>query len=79
VAPELVTNKTLTRTLAQALRKPLILPPVPTWVLKLVQGEASTLLLNSLKVQPSVLRETDFSYDFPTLAETLEDLIRPTS
>jgi len=79
VAPELVTNATLTRTLAQTLRKPLFLPPVPAWGLKLIQGEASALLLNSLKVRPAVLREAGFSYDFPTLTSALDDLLRPPS
>jgi hypothetical protein len=79
VAPELVTNAVLTRTLAQALQKKQILPPAPSLVLKLVQGEASALLLNSLKVRPAVLLEAGFNYDFPTLSAALNDLVRPAS
>ncbi len=76
VAPEQVTNGGLTRLLAESLHKPLLLPGVPAWVLKLAQGEASTLLLDSLKVRPAVLLKRDFPYDFPTLAATLADLLR---
>ncbi len=79
VAPEQLTNAALTRALAQVLRKPLIMPPVPAWVLKLVQGEASSLLLNSLKVRPYVLLEAGFSYDFPSLIVAVDDLVHPAS
>lgn len=79
VAPDQITNQALTRDLAHALHKPLLLPPVPAWVLKVVQGEASSLLLGSIKVRPSVLQEAGFSYDFPTLTMALDDLLRPPS
>lgn len=74
VAPETVTNRDLTDTLARSLRRPLLMPPLPALVLKMVQGEASKLLLDSAKVHPAVMSEAGFIYDFPTLTGALTDL-----
>lgn len=75
VAPEAVTNRDLTRTLAKVLRRPLLLPPVPTFILRLTQGEASTLLLDSLRVSPRRLADAGFTYNYPTLVSALTELL----
>lgn len=75
VAPQTVTNLELTRALAHVLHRPLLLPPVPAFILKLLQGEASALLLNSQKVRPEVLTLAGFNYKFPTLVAALTDLL----
>lgn len=75
VAPQTVTNLELTRTLAGVLHRPLLLPPVPAFMLKLLQGEASALLLSSQKVRPEVLTLAGFNYNFPTLVAALTDLL----
>jgi uncharacterized protein (TIGR01777 family) len=75
VAPETVTNRDLTRSLAQTMGRPQLMLPVPAFVLKIVQGEASDLLLDSAKVHPGVLTRAGFIYKFPTLAGALSDLV----
>lgn len=75
VAPEAVTNLGLTRTLASILHRPLLLPPAAAFILKLVQGEASALLLSSQKVRPDVLNRAGFAYKYPTLAAALTNLL----
>ena len=75
VAPQSVTNLELTRALAEVLQRPLLLPPVPAFILKLLQGEASALLLNSQKVRPEVLTRAGFNYNFPALVAALTDLL----
>jgi uncharacterized protein (TIGR01777 family) len=76
VAPQCVTNLELTRTLAKVLHRPLLFPPVPAFVLKTLQGEASALLLASQKVSPALLSQINFSYDFPSLTLALTDLLK---
>lgn len=75
VAPQTLTNLELTRTLAEVLHRPLLLPPVPAFILKLLQGEASALLLSSQKVRPEALTVAGFTYKFPTLVAALTDLL----
>jgi hypothetical protein len=75
VAPEQVTNAELTRILAGTLRKPLALPAAPAWILRLLRGEASDLMLSSLRIKSDILPATGFSFNFPTLPEALANLL----
>lgn len=75
VAPLAVTNLELTRTLADVLHRPLLLPPAPAFILKLLQGEASALLLSSQKVRPDLLKRAGFNYEFPNLDVALGNLL----
>ena len=68
VAPEPVSNRTFTKTLASAVRRPAIarLPSLPA---QMLLGEmADELLLSSTKVSPGLLTAHGFSFDFPSLA-----------
>ena len=74
VAPELVTNRQLTRTLARALNRPALLP-VPGFALQLMSGEAAGILLGGQFAVPEVLHQRGFPYRFPTLEGCLDDLL----
>lgn len=73
--PKSVTNKELTRTIAKVLRKPLLLPPVPASVLKLMLGEMSEIALSGHNVDSSRIQETGFKYQHPDLESALKDLL----
>ena len=74
-APNPVTNREFTRTLARVLHRPAFLP-VPSPLLKLVLGEmAEEMLLSSLRGKPERLCETGFSFQFPALETALRDLL----
>ena len=73
VAPNPVTNKEFSRCLAAILKRPAILP-MPAFVLKVLFGEASQLLLDSQCVVPSVLINSGFKFSFTNLAPSLKDL-----
>jgi hypothetical protein len=47
---------------------------VPALALKAIFGEAATVLLASQRVDPRVLREHQFAFDFPTLDSAFEDM-----
>jgi len=55
-------NATLTRYLAKALKRPLWMPRVPAFVLKLMLGELSELVLKGCKVDNSLLVSKGFTY-----------------
>jgi len=54
VAPEPVTNKQLTKAVAKQLRRPLWLPKVPAFLLKLLLGKMSVVVLGSTRVSPEL-------------------------
>lgn len=75
VSPSPVTNGELTRTLARALKKPLIMPPVPKFVLRTILGEFADVLLKGQRVVPRRLLGLGFEFQFPSLDQALEDLL----
>ena len=74
VAPENIDNKTFTRTLAKSLNRPAIFT-VPEFILKIVLGEASTLLLQSPQVCPERLLNEGFKFSFPDINSTIKEII----
>lgn len=76
VAPNPITNEGLTRTIAQVLHRPLILPNIPAFALKLAFGEmASTVLGGNYALNKRIADETTFRYEHPDLTEALNDLL----
>ena len=74
VAPNPATNKQLTQTIAKQLHKPLWLPNIPAFVLKLLLGEMSTIVLGSTKVSAQKIENAGFRFKYPTVTEALADI-----
>lgn len=75
VAPNPVRNADFTQALALTLRRPAIFP-VPGWVLNLIFGEMSRVLLASQRVEPRVASDNKFAFAFPELGPALRDLLK---
>lgn len=73
-APTPVTNQGFTTQFAQALGRPAFFP-APAWVLKLLLGEMSGLLLDSQRVLPKRLEDAGFVFKHPTLQVTLAEVV----
>jgi len=76
VAPEHATNKDLTEKIAQVLKKPLFMPNVPTFVLRLVFGELSDAVLKGSRASSGKILKAGFQFEFPDLKRALEDLLK---
>lgn len=74
VAPNPVNNKEMTQAIAKILMKPILLPPVPKFVLKLGLGEMSQIVLNSQLVSSKKIQENGFVFKFPKIEHALEDI-----
>lgn len=74
VSPQPVSNREFTRHLAQAMKKPAFLPPVPEFVLKLMLGEMHQILVTGQYVSADKIIGEGFSFKFPTLSEALKAL-----
>ncbi|KJR42576.1 hypothetical protein MCHI_001522 [Candidatus Magnetoovum chiemensis] len=73
-APYPVRNEEYTKELARALGKSAALPAVPAFVLKLIFGQSSALLLSSQKVLPGKLLEYGFVFKYPRIRDCLDDI-----
>lgn len=74
-APQMVTNADFGKALAKALRRPYYFP-VPAFALRLVFGEASTVLLDGQFVQPGRLSELGFKFQFPDVEAAFRDIFK---
>ena len=73
-APNPVTNAEFTRTLADALHRPAVLP-IPAFAARLAFGEfADAGILASARVIPKALLGSRFTFRFPSLGEALKQL-----
>ncbi len=78
VAPETVSNKGLTIALAKSMRGRFFIPiHVPAFLLKWVLGEMSIEVLKSAKVNSFKTQGTGFNYQYPFLADAINQLIHP--
>ena len=69
-----VTNGEFTKMLAHQLKRSIILPKVPAFVLKLMLGEMSVLALGSNRAEPVAFLKEGFTFEFAKLEEALKSL-----
>lgn len=76
VAPTPATNESLTRAIAHELHRPMLLPNIPNFVIKLMFGElAITVTGGNYVLNKRIAEETNFSYRFGELDVALRDLL----
>ncbi len=71
VTPTPATNREVTKAIAKALHRPLLLPSVPGFVLKLMLGEMADLVLYGSKVSSEKIQQTGFSYTYSDLDKAI--------
>ncbi len=75
VAPEPVSNHTFTKALGSALRRPTLLP-LPEMALRLMYGEAASVVTGSKEIYPKALLEAGFTFEHPEIKESLKHILR---
>jgi uncharacterized protein (TIGR01777 family) len=75
VAPNPVQQIELTKLIAKQLQRPLVLPNVPEFALRLMLGEMRAIALESQRVCASKIQNAGFKFDFLELEPALEDLM----
>jgi uncharacterized protein (TIGR01777 family) len=76
VAPHPVTNRELTKSIARILKKPLLLPAVPAFVLRIMLGEMADIALEGIRVSSKKIQDTGFQYKFEKLDDALRDVLK---
>lgn len=73
-SPNPVDNYTFTKALGKVLNRPTILP-LPEFVLRMMYGEASSVLIASKEVYPKKLMEAGYTFKFNEIEKALEDIL----
>ncbi|MDT0293058.1 TIGR01777 family oxidoreductase [Mesonia ostreae] len=76
VAPNPVTNKKLTNSIAKVLNKNLWMPNVPAFMLKLILGEMATIVLASQLVSNQKIDAHGFKYHYSHILPALKDILK---
>lgn len=74
VAPDPVSNKAFTKCLANTLKRKILLPHVPGFVLKLMFGEMAQVLLTGVNASSEKMADAGFKWQFPELESALENI-----
>ena len=71
-----VINEDLTKLCAKVLKRPLFLPNIPKFFMKLVLGEMHTLLFMSQRVSSKKIEAAGFEFSYHHLEPALEELLK---
>lgn len=75
VAPEIISNQNLTKLIAKICKRPLFLPNLPEWFMKLILGEMGSLLFTNKNIKPKKVLELGFEFEFETTQKALENIL----
>lgn len=73
--PEPVTNRDLTYTIAKIIKRPIIFPFIPAFLLRLILGEFADTLLFSQRVIPQRLIEMGFEFKYNNIEKIIRNII----
>ncbi len=75
VAPQPSTNKVVTETIAAIMNKPLLLPGIPKFIMKIILGEMHELLYVSQNVSCQKIINQGFNFTYEKVEDALQDIL----
>ena len=75
VASNPVTNAKLTNIIAKILKKPLFLPNIPAFMMKLILGEMSAIVLESQYLKNDKIKNEGFVFEYDTVESALNNCL----
>jgi uncharacterized protein (TIGR01777 family) len=75
-APNPITNKELTQQIAKVLKRPLFLPNIPKFAMKLILGEMHILLFESQRVNSKKIENLGYQFKYYCIKPALENLLK---
>ena len=75
-SPHHVTHKEFMKVLAQVMKRPVFLPPVPAFILSSLLGEMSDVILKGSRVSSEKIKNAGYRFLFENLEEALKNVIR---
>ena len=74
VSEEHITNRDFLRRMAHQIKRPFFLPAVPEFILKLVFGEMSIIVLGGSRVSAEKIRKCGYTFEFPDIKTAFKNL-----
>lgn len=75
VTPQIPTNREFSKTLGQALHRPVWLPAVPSFVLRLALGEMANMVLDGQQALPERLLANGFRFQYESCESALRAIV----
>lgn len=75
VAPVYITNQELTSAIAKLINRKILLPNIPKFVMKVLFGEMSIVLLEGSKVSAEKIIKHGFEFKYDTIDKTLRNVL----
>jgi uncharacterized protein (TIGR01777 family) len=75
VAPNPISHQEMTQIIARTIKKPLFLPNIPQFMMKLILGKMHELLFESQKVSANKILKTGFKFEFTNFESVSKDLL----
>lgn len=75
VAPHPVRNKEFTFAVAKTLRKPIFMPGVPPFLIRLIFGERAEVILNGTRISAAKILQSGFKFKYGNLQAALQNLL----
>lgn len=76
VSPEVINNFEFSRSMANVMKRALIVPSVPAFFLKMILGELSEMLINGNKVSSDKIIKAGYEFKYPTIAKALVEIFQ---
>ena len=75
ISPNPVSNEELTFTIAKVLKKPLFMPNIPKFIMKLILGEMHELLFENRNLSAKKIIDKGFVFKYKTIDEALKNIL----
>jgi len=75
VSPEQITNIDLTKKIAKILKRKIILPNIPSFIIKGLLGERALLLLEGSRVSPDKIIKNGFKFEYKKIEKALDNIL----
>ncbi|MBN1251144.1 MAG: TIGR01777 family oxidoreductase [Bacteroidales bacterium] len=75
VSPNFISNYELTKSLAKILKKPFFFPNIPAFIMKLIFGEMSSILIKGSRVSSDKIQKEGFEFKFKNIEDIFTDLM----
>lgn len=75
VAPNPVSNNEFTKAAARVVNKPLLIPRIPEFVMKIALGELASVVIAGCDISSAKVEAMGYKFKFPTLDQALRDAV----
>ena len=75
VSPHHVSHKDFMKVLSGIIKRPVLFPPVPSFLVKSILGEMADLIIKGSRISSQKIKETGYHFIFDNLDDAIKDII----